>query len=80
MVFFLFGAMHQFFYDANKRTSRLIMNGILLANGYDALVIDARKRHEYNLAMLALYEHRDGNPAIRFLLDCYRKQDQPGGV
>ncbi|MBC6903909.1 cell filamentation protein Fic [Saccharophagus sp. K07] len=30
IIFFLFGAYHQFFYDGNKRTSRLMMNGVLL--------------------------------------------------
>ena len=32
--YFLFGAINQFFYDGNKRVSRLMMNGILLSNGY----------------------------------------------
>lgn len=74
IVFFLFGTLHQFFYDANKRTSRLMMNGILLASGMDALVIDASKRYQYNMAMLDLYNKRNGDTAIQFLLDCYRNQ------
>jgi len=80
VTFFLFGAFHQFFYDANKRTSRLMMNGVLMAGGQDALVIDARRRFEYNEAMMHLYEHKDADPSIEFLLDCYRSQDyaRPG--
>jgi Fic family protein len=80
ITFFLFGAFHQFFYDVNKRTSRLMMNGILMAGGQDALVIDARRRFEYNAAMVHLYEHKDADPAIQFLLDSYRSQDyaRPG--
>ena len=80
VTFFLFGALHQFFYDGNKRTSRLMMNGILMAGGQDALVIDARRRFEYNDAMVHLYEHKDADPAIEFLLNSYRSQDyaRPG--
>ena len=33
IAMFLFGALNQFFYDGNKRTSRLMMNGILLSAG-----------------------------------------------
>lgn len=75
IIFFLFGTLHQFFYDANKRTSRLMMNGILLASGLDALVIAADRRNQYNLAMLDLYNKKDGNIAIQFLINCYRNQN-----
>lgn len=75
IIFFLFGAYHQFFYDGNKRTSRLMMNGVLLANGWDALVIDANKRGEYNRTMLELYNARNADSAIKFLIQCYRFQD-----
>ena len=40
-VAFLFGSLHQFFWDGNKRTARLMMNGILLSEGYDAISIPA---------------------------------------
>lgn len=75
LTFFLFGTFHQFFFDANKRTSRLMMNGILLAGGQDALVVDAKRRFQYNQTMLHLYNEREADPAIEFLLDCYRTQD-----
>ncbi|NDU85955.1 MAG: cell filamentation protein Fic, partial [Ferrovum sp.] len=32
-AFFLFGALQQFFFDGNKRTSRFMMNGILMSHG-----------------------------------------------
>jgi Fic family protein len=76
LVFFMFGAYHQFFFDANKRTSRLIMNGILLSAGYDALVIPAKQKFRYNEVMLALYDTQNATAAIDFLLECYRFQDQ----
>ncbi len=43
IVFFLFGALNQFFFDANKRVSRLMMNGELMSHGYDAIVIPVKK-------------------------------------
>ena len=52
----------------------VMMNGILLASGMDALVIDASKRYQYNTAILDLYNKRNGDTAIQFLLDCYRNQ------
>ena len=75
IMFFLFGAYHQFFFDVNKRTARLTMNGVLLATGQDALVIDAHRRDEYDAALIQLYNRKDAHPAIRFMLDCDRLQD-----
>ena len=40
-AFFLFGALQQFFFDGNKRTSRFMMNGILMSAGIDAISIPA---------------------------------------
>ncbi|MCK5869951.1 MAG: Fic family protein, partial [Methyloprofundus sp.] len=42
LSYFLFGARTQFFYDGNKRVSRLIMNGLLLTVGFPML----RNKHE----------------------------------
>lgn len=75
IIFFLFGAYHQFFYDANKRTSRLMMNGVLLTGGLDALIIDANRRSEYNRVMLELYNTKNADSAIGFLTNCYQFQD-----
>ena len=40
-------ARNQFFFDGNKRTSQLLMNGILLSNGQHAITIPAKERNEY---------------------------------
>ena len=45
-TFFLFGALNQFFFDGNKRTSRYMMNGILMSNGLDAVSIPVSRKHE----------------------------------
>ena len=38
-AFFLFGALQQFFFDGNKRTSRFMMNGVLMSHGIDAISV-----------------------------------------
>ena len=70
MAFYLFGALNQFFYDGNKRTSRIMMNGVLLTNGYDVISVPARQRLEYNEKMIRFYDTLDGTEMMSFLLDC----------
>ena len=67
---FLFGALNQFFFDGNKRTARLLMNGQLLLAGYDAITIPARRKEEFNRTMIGFYDSRDGTAMLAFLADC----------
>ena len=70
IAMFLFGSLNQFFYDGNKRTSRLMMNGILLGAGEDAISVPARRRLEFNEAMIRFYDSRDGTEMMRFMASC----------
>lgn len=70
IAMFLFGALNQFFYDGNKRTSRLMMNGILLGAGEDAISVPAHRRLEFNEAMIRFYDSQDGTEMMRFMGDC----------
>jgi Fic family protein len=70
IAFFLFGALNQFFYDGNKRTARLMMNGVLLSAGLDAITIPAARKLEFNQKMLRFYDGKDGSEMTAFLLDC----------
>jgi len=70
IAMFLFGALNQFFYDGNKRTSRLMMNGVLLSAGEDAISVPARRRLEFNEAMIRFYDNRDGTEMMRFMAGC----------
>ncbi|XSG84111.1 MAG: Fic family protein [Methylohalobius sp. ZOD2] len=74
--FFLFGALHKFFYAGNRRVSALMMNGILMSHGHLPITIPAARRREYIDVMMGFYETRNAEKAVRFLLDC--AQD-PGG-
>lgn len=70
IVTFLFGAPRQFFYDGNRRTARLMMNGILLAAGEDAITIPAAKQLAFNTAMIRFYESLDGTEMMAFMAEC----------
>lgn len=52
---YLFIAKEQPFFDGNKRTGRLMMNGILMSEGIDAISIPAAKQQEYNAMMCRFY-------------------------
>jgi len=71
LAFFLFGALHQFFFDGNKRTARLMMNGILMSNGMDAISVPAARAQEFNEKMVRFYVDRDGDEMMAFLLTCH---------
>jgi len=76
ITYFLFGAICQFFYDGNKRTSRLMMNGILLSNGYPILNIKAKDKLEFNTMMINFYNSSNIKYSINYLANYYIKQNQ----
>lgn len=67
----LFFARNQFFYDGNKRTGLLMMNGHLLSNGYPPASIPARMLTEYNSAMLKYYETGCPEEMLKFISGCH---------
>ncbi|KAA1195160.1 Fic family protein [Photorhabdus heterorhabditis] len=75
-AFFLFGALQQFFFDGNKRTSRFMMNGILMSNGIDAISVPAAKLHEFNEKMVRFYLSKDATEMMMFLVDCHPEAEQ----
>lgn len=75
LTYFLLGARSQFFYDGNKRVSRLIMNGILLGEGYPILNIKAKDKLEFNKQMIAFYNTADYISTLNYLCDYYISQN-----
>jgi len=67
LIFFLHGALQQYFFDGNKRTSRAMMNGILMSCGIDAISIPAARRQEFNEKMVRFYLLREATEMIAFL-------------
>lgn len=66
-AFFLFGALQQFFFDGNKRTSRFMMNGVLMSHGIDAISVPAAKAQEFNEKMVRFYLSKDATEMMTFL-------------
>ncbi len=71
LAFFLFGALHQFFFDGNKRTSRLMMNGVLMTSGIDAISIPAAAAQRFNEKMVRFYQSKDATEMMAFLISCH---------
>jgi Fic family protein len=76
LAFFLFGALQQFFFDGNKRTSRFMMNGILMTAGIDAISVPAARAQEFNTKMVDFYVTRDAAAMMDFLADCHPAADE----
>lgn len=64
---FLWGALNQFFWDGNKRTSRLMACGILLSEGIGVFNIRADDIQEFNSKMLDFYETQRADEIALFL-------------
>ncbi len=73
LAYFFFGALSQFFYDGNKRTSRLLMNTILLRHGHYYLSIPGDKKSEFDEVMVNFYNTKDASQGFQFLMDCYQQ-------
>ena len=70
---FLDAARAQFFYDGNKRTGQLMMNGVLLSAGYAPTVIFADTQLKYNQKMLSFYQSGDKEEMLVFLESQYKR-------
>ena len=70
MTVFLDMARSQYFFDGNKRTGRLMMNGIILDAGYDVLSIPYKRQQEFNEKMIRFYNTGEQQEMFDFLLSC----------
>lgn len=64
-------ARNQFFWDANKRTGLLMLNGHLMSHGYAPLSVPAKRLTEYNAGMIRFYENGDYAEMLGFLGECH---------
>ena len=76
---FLWGSLHQFFYDGNKRTSRLLASGILLTHGLPPFMIHSKDQLIYNQTMKEFYDHQEATQALIWLYSYYTEQLQKFG-
>lgn len=63
---------HQFYFDGNKRTAKLMASGELLTHGYDAISIPYSRLHEQNLALDELFTTDNATTLMVLLADCAR--------
>ena len=67
---FLDCAKNQFFYDGNKRTGQLLMNGLLLSDGQGIVSIPASSAVDYNATMVRFYDTGEDSEIRDFLIHC----------
>lgn len=70
LVYFASATRHQFYFDGNKRTARLMMVGHLMARGYETVSVPNARRLEFNQALDTLFLKQDGTDLLSFLTTC----------
>ena len=66
---FLFGSLNQFTFEGEKRTAHLMMNGVLMSAGLDAITIPAEKAIEFRQKMVRFYETKNADEVMEFVAD-----------
>lgn len=66
---FLDSARNQYFFEGNKRTAQIIMNGYLITNGFSPRSIAKENIMEYNEKMAYFYETNDKAAMYDFLAE-----------
>lgn len=64
---FLWGSLNQFYWDVNKRASRIISNGILINSGVGIFNIKANDILEFNTLMIEFYDTQIADNIVKFL-------------
>lgn len=70
LAYFASATRQQFYFDGNKRTSRLMMSGELMMHGYDVVSVPARRQFEFNTSLDVLFSSNDATPLMAFLISC----------
>jgi Fic family protein len=63
---FLFMSRTQFFFDCNKRTASLMMNGVLLTAGYYPIIALRETTEEFNEKLREFYDSGDATEMFRY--------------
>ncbi len=66
IVTFLFMSRTQFFHDANKRTASLMMNGVLVTEGFYPVIIMSKKSEEFHTKLTNFYNSGNATEIMRF--------------
>ncbi len=71
LAFFLFAVLQQFFFDGNRRVAHLMMNGILMSHGIDAISVPPSRMEAFNEHMLEFFVTQDGTAVMALLTDSH---------
>ncbi len=74
-AYFALAAHGQFYFDGNKRTGRLMMNGHLMMHGYEAISVPAAKALAFNESLRSLYADSDATALMELLYGIYRESE-----
>ena len=66
IAIFLFMARNQFFFDANKRTASLMMNGALMQEGFFPITVPSQVAKLFHEKLSRFYETGDANDMMAF--------------
>jgi hypothetical protein len=72
---FLWVSLNQFYYDGNKRISRLAANMILISAGQGILNVRVKDRLQFNILMVRFYNTREADEIFEFLYDNCLERD-----
>ncbi len=72
---FLWMSLNQFYYDGNKRISRLFANVILISSGQGIFNVRVKDRLQFNILMVRFYNTRDADDIFEFLYDYCLERD-----
>jgi hypothetical protein len=67
-----FAAYEQFYFDGNKRTGRYVMNAVAMSHGYDAILVPAARKPDYETVVVDALRSGDLSEHIAFLLSLQR--------
>lgn len=74
LVLFLCGALRQSSHPCNEGSTsalRLMMNGVLMSNGIDAISVPASCAQKFNTKIAQFYLDRNAAPVMSLLLECH---------
>jgi len=63
---------HQFYFDGNKRTAKLMASGVLMSAGFDAISVPYNRLYEHNVSLDRLFSTDDATSYMNLLADCAR--------
>ncbi|WP_353808332.1 hypothetical protein [Agromyces sp. SYSU T00194] len=72
LVYAAAATRHQFYFDGNKRTAKLMASGMLMSAGFDAISVPYSRLYEQNVSLDRMFASDDATAYMRLLADCAR--------